>query len=741
MRYDAVSALTFRQTLNHTGSKQGQLGTFFGVFLPCVLTILGVILYIRLGWITGHLGLFKIWLLITLATSITFITGLSVATLATNMRVGGGGSYFMISRALGLEAGAAIGLPLFVGKALGVAFYIVGFAESLQIFMPETGLAYIGTVVLLLLTAVALFSTDLAARSQLVVFVMIVISLLALVFSQPIVSPPDLPAASLEALTFWAAFAIFFPAVTGIEAGVGLSGNLKKPGVSLPLGVIAAVAASYMIYMAVPWLMLQLAEPELLRSDPLIMRELVPHTAYFYCGLWGAALSSALVSLLAAPRTLQQLARDGVVPAFLGRGASRDDTPRTATLLTFSIALAGVWLGGLNDIAKALSMFFLTTYGLLNLAAALEGILDNPSWRPTFRVSWWISLAGAVISFTVMFFLDVVAASVATMVGFGIYFWMHKRHLNRRWEDVRTGLWLFLTRTLLYRLRDYVPGLENWRPHLLVFTGAPTRHWHLVELAEALSHKRGILTLATMIPDSASEENAELLEQSLNQVFEKHHVTALTRVHRTPHLLTGMRHMIEYYGVGPLKPNTIMLSHTEHLDHRHDFAELIIQTCREERNLILTRESRRHLDIPSARQIDIWWSGNKRKLGFMLAIAYLMQHSPRWSDTEIRIHIVLHPGQPHEPLEANLNQLLANDRLEARLTTWDSSPEQSLFDHIRRVSGESEVVIMGMRAPGDNEPLDTYADYYGHLRDQLPDSPLSILVLPVEDLPFMDLFR
>ena len=718
-----------------------RLGTFFGVFLPCLLTILGVILFVRLGWVAGNLGLIQTWILVTLATSITFITGLSVAALATNMHVGGGGSYYMISRALGLEAGAAIGLPLFFGKALGVSFYIVGFAESLQFFYPDASLAAIASVVLLILTALAVISADLAARSQLLVFIMITVSLAALAFGGAVDNPSGDSIPAIEPVGFWVAFAIFFPAVTGIEAGVGLSGDLKNPRFSLQVGVITAIATSYVIYMAVPWLMLKWVSPELLRSDPLIMREVVPHAAFFYCGIWGAALSSALISLLAAPRTLQKLARDRIVPGVLGTGSKSDDTPRIATLLTFAIALVAIWLGGLNAIAKALSMFFLTTYGLLNFAAAMESLLDNPSWRPTFRVKWWISMTGAVGSFTVMFFLNAVAAAMAIAVGFAIYIWVYKRHLNRRWEDIRTGLWLFLTRTLLYRLRNYEPDLRNWRPNLLVFTGAPTHRWHLVQLAEALSQGRGILTLATMIPEKAPEAHAELLTQSLNDVFEKHGVTALTRVHRTDNLLQGMRQLIAYYGIGNLKPNTVLLGHSDDFRHRNDFADLIIHTCNEKRNLILARESPDERSEPAERRIDLWWNGQKQKLGFMLAVAYLMQHSRRWSDCSIQIHAVLPSDSEHELFEENVKNMLANDRIDVELLTWPSDKASELFTHIQRISADAEVIITSMRMPEPEETVESYAAYYGQLSDELPNPPLLIQVIPVEDLPFLNLFR
>ena len=467
------------------------LGTFFGVFLPCLLTILGVVMYLRLGWVAGNLGLVQTWILVSLATSITFLTGLSVAAIATNSTVGGGGSYYMISRSLGLEAGAAIGLPLFLGKALGVSFYIVGFAESLHPYFPQLSLPVLGTISLLVLTTLALISAQIAAKSQLLVFSMILASLIGLALGgppEPIIT--GLGTAS-EPVSFWVAFAIFFPAVTGIEAGVGLSGDLKNPKKSLPLGTLAAIGTSYVVYMTVPVLMLMWVPVEVLRTNLLVMQDVMPHSSLFFAGVWGAALSSALISLLSAPRTLQKLARDQIVHPFLGQGAKSDDTPRIATLLTFALALAGIWAGELNQIAKALSIFFLTTYGLLNLAAAMEALLDNPSWRPAFRVKWWASLLGAVASFTVMFFLNPWASFGAIFVGISIYLWVHKRHLHRRWEDIRMGLWQFFTQALLYRMKDYQPDIRSWRPNLLVFTGAPTKRWYLIELAQALSQNRG----------------------------------------------------------------------------------------------------------------------------------------------------------------------------------------------------------------------------------------------------------
>ena len=615
----------------------------------------------------------------------------------------------------------------------------MGFAETLRIYLPDLPVPLIATASLLVITALAMLSARIAARSQLPVFAMIAVSLLGLALGGPPAEGFAVPVDAPQPVTFWVAFAVFFPAVTGIEAGVGLSGDLKKPGRALPLGTIGAILTSYLVYMAVPMLLLAWVPAAVLRSDPLVMREVMPYGVLFDLGIWGAALSSALISLLAAPRTLQQLARDRIVPHFLGRGSPVDDSPRLATLLTFAIALAAIWLGGLNDLAKALSMFFLTTYGLLNLAAGLEAFIDNSSWRPVFRVKWWICMAGAIASFAVMLLLNAVAAVAALGIGIVIYLWLYKRHLNRSWQDIRTSFWQFLFRVLLYRLRRYEADVRNWRPNLLVFTGAPTRRWYLVRLADALSQNRGILTIALVVREEESEDHLKLLEQSVNEQFVEQQLMALSRVYRSDNVMNGMRDLIRHYGLGPIRPNTVLLGHSLDFSHERDFTDLIAHACEEGQNVILAHECP---EVEShSHRLDIWWNGDKDYLGFMLATAYLMQRSDAWSEIDIRINTFVetdgNPGQFSDNLEA----MLANDRIDAEVSVWPLDETVDIYAEIGRLSASAEVVVMGMTPPQAHETPEAYERYCGEMIERLPKVPLAIHVLPAEDLPFFDLFR
>jgi amino acid transporter len=302
-------------------------GTFKGVFTPSILTILGVIMYLRLGWVLGNSGLFLTLVIVTLASSITFLTGLSIAATATNMRVGAGGAYYMISRSLGVEAGAAIGVPLFFAQALGIAFYTVGFAESVNNAFPALPTTVVGVVTLLVLAAVAYKSADLALKTQFFIMAAIVVSLVSFFAGGAPAEGFEAVAAVPAKQSFWKVFAVFFPAVTGIEAGLALSGNLKNPGRALPLGTLSAVVVGYAVYLAIPVIMSQTVPEDVLLTDPLVMRRVAVWGDAILIGVWGATLSSAMGALLGAPRTLQWAAVSGRPMSLVSRRRSPSVSP------------------------------------------------------------------------------------------------------------------------------------------------------------------------------------------------------------------------------------------------------------------------------------------------------------------------------------------------------------------------------------------------------------------------------
>ncbi|MEX0890389.1 MAG: amino acid permease, partial [Balneolaceae bacterium] len=313
--------------------KEGGLGTFGGVFTPSILTILGVIMYLRFGWVVGNVGLIGTLLIVTISTTITFLTALSIASIATDQRVRTGGAYYMISRSLGIESGGAIGIPLYIALAFSVALYTVGFAESIVGVFPSLDMTAVGMITTIGIAILAMISAKVAIRAQYFIMFGIVLSLLSLAFGTPI-EQSDIEmwgASSENSEGFWIVFAVFFPAVTGIMAGVNMSGDLENPAKAIPHGTFYAIGVGYVIYMVLPVILANRADALTLIEDPLIMRRISYWGGAILIGVWGATLSSAVGSILGAPRVLQALARDGILPRWLrwlGRGDGNDDSPR-----------------------------------------------------------------------------------------------------------------------------------------------------------------------------------------------------------------------------------------------------------------------------------------------------------------------------------------------------------------------------------------------------------------------------
>lgn len=301
------------------------LGTFGGVFTPSVLTILGVIMYLRFGWVVGSVGLVPTLLIVTLSTAITLVTALSVAQIATDKVIRVGGAYYMISRSLGIETGGAVGIPLYFAQALSVALYTIGFAESLSLTFPALDQRIVAIVTTVLVALVAIKSAHLAIRAQYVIMAAIGLSLVSIAFGAPVEAASiDVWRGHVSSPGFWVVFAVFFPAVTGIMAGVNMSGDLRDPARSIPAGTLAAVGVGYIVYMSLPALLAFRASSATLVAEPLILQRMALWGNAVLLGVWGATLSSAMGSILGAPRVLQSLARDGVLPrilGFLGRGS------------------------------------------------------------------------------------------------------------------------------------------------------------------------------------------------------------------------------------------------------------------------------------------------------------------------------------------------------------------------------------------------------------------------------------
>jgi amino acid transporter len=274
----------------------------------------------------------------------------------------------------------------------------------------------------------AAISANLGVAVLWVVVITLGISLLLFFMGKPPTDSPtlDIFARVKDPNNFFIVFAIIFPAFTGMTAGVGLSGDLKNPRKSIPLGTLAATITGMIVYFLVVLKLSYSLSPQDLAADQLAMSKIALWGPIIPIGLAAATLSSAIGSILIAPRTLQALAGDHTFPArfinkFLEKGKGESNEPVNATLITSIIVLVFVSPGSVDFVAQIISMFFMITYGSLCLVSFLEHFAGNPSYRPTFRSRWYLSLIGAIACFIMMFQMAPVYALLSLLAISGIY--------------------------------------------------------------------------------------------------------------------------------------------------------------------------------------------------------------------------------------------------------------------------------------------------------------------------------
>jgi amino acid transporter len=644
----------------------------------------------------------------------------------------------MISRALGIETGGAVGIPLYMAQALSVALYTVGFAESLSDILPQLNQRAVAVVVTAIVALIAIRSAAFAIRAQYVIMAAIAISLVSLLLGKPIEQTEielfGVPAARSE--DFWVVFAVFFPAVTGIMAGVNMSGDLRDPARSIPRGTLAAIGTGYVIYMTLPVILAMRADAATLVADPLVMRRMAFWGDAILLGVWGATLSSAVGSILAAPRVLQALARDGVLPRtlrFLGKGSGDGDEPRAGTVFTLGVALAAVALGNLNAIAPVLTMFFLTTYMVLNVAAGVEGFLRSPSFRPAFRVHWSLSLAGAAGCLWVMFLINALATVVAALSILGIYVWLERRELEAAWGDVRHGVWLALVRAGVFRVSPQVDP-KNWRPHLLVLSGAPTSRWPLIELGSAIGHGRALMTVASVLPPTVTDvRRQEKLERTIREHLARRGVRALVRLVSAPDPYAGAERLAETYGLGPIVPNTVLLGQSENVERRDRYCRMIATLHRARRNVIILRHGER--GFGDRRRIDVWWGGLQKNGGLMILLAYLLRTSVDWGPAHVRLKLVVDDEDAADAARANLAELIGDLRIGASSEVLVSGG-RPFPDILRASSAQADLIFLGMAPPGDD-----FTEYYARTVALADGLPSTAFVLAAEDLEFAEVLE
>jgi amino acid transporter len=664
----------------------GKFGTA-PVFLTAISTILGAILFLRFGFAVGTIGFWGVIMIIILGHMVTIPTAFAISEIATNKRVEGGGEYFIISRSFGLNIGASIGIALYLSQAISVAFYVIAFTEAFEFFFNYVAQNYeiilprqaISIPAMLILSALILYKGANLGVKALYIVVSILIGSLILFFagSTEFADQNNFSLANSQFRNqdnFFIVFAIIFPAFTGMTAGVGLSGDLKNPSKSIPFGTLAATFLGMIIYFFVTQKLAQNASVEDLVNNQLIMSDIaIWGFVAIPLGLAASTISSAIGSVMVAPRTLQALSSDRSFPIqafnkWLSKGRKKDNEPINSSLITCIIALFFVSIGDVNLVAQIISMFFMVTYGALCLISFLNHFGSSPSYRPSFRSRWYLSLLGFMISLWVMFRISTTYAVTAIVVMVLLNVYINSYHKHRKGlASIFTNVIFQVNRKLQVFLQKSGnrKTFSEWRPSAICISESSFERNNAYQLLNWISYKYGFGTYLHRIEGYFSKStyeqaNKELKKLIINMEDASNSVYIDTII--SPSYTSAIAQAIQIPGISGMENNMVIFEYDKEnptgLSNIIDNFNLVhagrFDVC-------ILASSRR--PIIHKNGIHVWIKTmDTDNANLMILTSFIISGHPSWRNGNISIYHVSKPNEVEETRE-KMNDLVNSGRL------------------------------------------------------------------------------
>lgn len=690
------------------------------VFLASISTILGAVLFLRFGYAVAHAGLIGSLFIIVIGHMVTVPTALAIAEIATNRRVEGGGEYFIISRSFGATIGGSIGIALYLSQAVSVAFYMIAFAEAFRPLAPwfqeATSVPFDPRIVsipgmVLLGLLVLTRGANLGVKALWVVVAVLGVSLAFFFWGHPLVEGEE--AGLFEKVAghdpFILVFAIVFPAFTGMTAGVGLSGDLANPRKSIPLGILSATVAGFVVYIFAVVKLASSATPEQLAADPLIMSQISAWGPIIPIGLACATISSAIGSILVAPRTLQALAADGIIPhgrmnALLAKGVGDVNEPRNATLVTAALALVTVAGGSVDFVARIISMFFMVTYGALCTISFLEHFAARPSYRPSFRSKWYLSLLGAAMCLFLMFQMDPFYALLALVLMGVVYRWI--RATRGGADDLGSifrGVMTQMTRFFQIRLQQARTRAkaEEWRPSLIAVNANTFTRSAPMQLCTWLSQRYGFATYLHFIPGRLDDETfreSMVTQRRLVRYAQARRSSVYVDTMISPSMTTALAQSLQVPGISGMENNTALfeLWHRDPDEVAREVAEGSLAASAARMNTLVLRHGEHFFGARATIHIWLTWHDYKNA-NLMILLAYILLGHADWRRAETRIFAAFPTGEVAEQRE-KLREMITTGRLpiqERNLTIIPTDDRIDFEGLVERRSAAADLVILG----------------------------------------------
>ncbi|CAJ0918542.1 unnamed protein product [Ranitomeya imitator] len=785
-------------------TKAPRMGTIMGVYLPCLQNIFGVILFLRLPWVVGTAGILHAFCIVFACCCCTMLTAISMSAIATNGVVPAGGSYFMISRALGPEFGGAVGLCFYLGTTFATAMYILGAIEIFLVYIAPKAVIFesegviensaamlnnmrvYGTGFLLLMSVIVFVGVRYVNKLASVFLACVILSILA-IYAGALKSafvPPEFPkriqhchltcgtvsvtrpgffnatcddyfvhnnvtevkgipglGSGIIAENLWSNYlqkgeiiergsspssdavgslsssyvladittsftllvGIFFPSVTGIMAGSNRSGDLKDAQKSIPIGTVLAILTTS-LPVSMEWsseiskydvlsgsggwvvqsrrLILSLRFGDAVKGTLVVGAISWPSPWVIVIGSFFSTCGAGLQSLTGAPRLLQAIAKDGIIPFLrvFGHG-KKNGEPTWALLLTAVIAELGILIASLDLVAPILSMFFLMCYLFVNLACGLQTLLRSPNWRPRFQYyHWTLSFLGMALCLALMFISSWYYALISMVIAGMIYKYIEYHGAEKEWGDGIRGLSLSAARFALLRLEEGPPHTKNWRPQLLVLVKLDSdlhvSQPRLLSFASQLKAGKGLTIVGSVLLGDYLENYAEALaaEQALKLLMEQERVKGFCQVVVAQKQKEGLSHLIQSCGLGGMRHNTVIMgwpSGWRQSDDSRAWKTFIItvRICTAARQALLVAKN---ISLfPGSREtlaegnIDVWWVVHDG--GMLMLLPFLLKQHKVWRKCKMRIFTVAQMEDNSIQMKKDLATFLYHLRIQAEV--------------------------------------------------------------------------
>ena len=701
--------------------KKANFGTA-PVFFTAISTILGAIMFLRFGYAVGSVGFLGTIGIILFANLVTIPTAWAISEIATNQKVEGGGEYYIISRSFGINVGAAIGIALYLSQAISVAFYVIAFAEAFGPVYDYVNTTFDLTITnkrLISLPAVILLSwamlrkgADLGTRTLYVVVTILFLSLLLFFMGHTEYAQSQVELDWLAAVenpdSFFVVFAIVFPAFTGMTAGVGLSGDLKNPKRSIPLGTMMATLMGTVIYVFIAYKLAQSASPEALVEDQLIMSQIALWPPIIPIGLAAATISSALGSIMVAPRTLQALASDKVllIPGlnrWLAKGSLKNHEPVNATVITSIIAIFFVAVGDVNAVAEVISMFFMITYGSICLISFLQHFAADPSYRPSFRSRWYISATGAIMCVYLMFSMNGRYAFIAVVSMTVMYIIIdYSKKDNEGLVRIFQGVIFQFSRQLQVFLQNADRREENWRPSVICISTDFFHRPAAFQLMRWVSQRYGFGTYIHFIKGYFSRDLYYRTKEELNRLIKvagssRSNVYIDTMV--SPSYTSAIAQAIQLPSVSGKDLNMILFEYDkEHNAALQDIVDNFSLVRSADLDICVLAASEKEFGF--MKSIHIWLKPSDIENGsLMIMMGYVLLGHKDWKKAKIKIFAIFPEEQMAEE-EAKLIALIKEGRLPISAKNVESIPQKedvAVKQIIAAKSKDADLTLVGFR--------------------------------------------